>query len=310
MRDMIKYLTVLLGMCHMAASGQTVYQYVTKMQESNAFYDRMQYDSALQIRLEALSQFKHAYGNFDDDYFYFRVACCYAGIGDTTRAFENLQLSLDKGMSIGWIERYTEILSSVLPSQKWAAMKSDAIAKRQRYGVIREQLSKMYKRDQLIRSSMGCLIDMFGADSDEVKTLKDWTSEQDSVHEQSVRKIISTYGWLGPNDLGKKYYNKLWTLVQHSSLELQESMLPLLKQAVHDGYIQGANYALMYDRIETIYDRPQLYGTQLRKLKDGGHEPFPILDVKNVDERRAQYGLEPLEQYYERFKVVRWNVKE
>ncbi|MBK8504840.1 MAG: hypothetical protein IPL46_23090 [Saprospiraceae bacterium] len=53
----------------------------------------------------------------------------------------------------------------------------------------------------------------------------------------------------------------------------------------------------MADRIEIAEGRPQIFGSQVKEQEDGTYTILPVMDVDQVDERRAFYRMEPLADY-------------
>ena len=61
--------------------------------------------------------------------------------------------------------------------------------------------------------------------------------------------------------------------------------------------------ALLIDRIRVRNGEPQLYGSQLHWDESAGAPIFfPIEDPANVNARRAEVGLGPIEEYAERIE--------
>jgi hypothetical protein len=69
---------------------------------------------------------------------------------------------------------------------------------------------------------------------------------------------------------------------------VQEKYLPVMKAAVKEGKARKQNHAYLEDRVLVRRNKKQLYGSQ---LKAGGSVYYPILDVKNLNERRSYVGL-------------------
>lgn len=61
--------------------------------------------------------------------------------------------------------------------------------------------------------------------------------------------------------------------------------------------VASKDQAYIEDKVRVHDGRPQLYGTQFRRHADGSIEFLPIEDQENVDSRRAEVGLEPIEEY-------------
>jgi hypothetical protein len=62
------------------------------------------------------------------------------------------------------------------------------------------------------------------------------------------------------------------------------------------GELSREKYALLVDRVRLQQGKKQLYGSQL-KGKPGHFEVLPLEDPVNVDQRRAEMGMQPLADY-------------
>ncbi|MGC5363389.1 DUF6624 domain-containing protein [Streptomyces sp. DT24] len=58
--------------------------------------------------------------------------------------------------------------------------------------------------------------------------------------------------------------------------------------------------ALLEDRVLVAQGLPQIFGTQLIPGPDGALVPHPVQEPDAVDELRAAWGFDPLEEYIER----------
>ena len=71
----------------------------------------------------------------------------------------------------------------------------------------------------------------------------------------------------------------------------------------------GQSHNPMGDRLLVEVGKEQLYGTQW-KFQKGKKVPHPIKNPENVDQRRAEIGLGPLQNYLkERFNII-WHVEQ
>jgi hypothetical protein len=68
---------------------------------------------------------------------------------------------------------------------------------------------------------------------------------------------------------------------------------------------------MMIDRVKVKKHEKQIYGTQLRFIKDpktgyitDKSEFEPIEDEKNVNKRRQEVGLQPIEEYAKEMGIV------
>lgn len=83
--------------------------------------------------------------------------------------------------------------------------------------------------------------------------------------------------------------------------------MPLVEKAYKSGSLSGQSYALLLDRVLVGEGKPQVYGTQTKRIEEWkGREPAlePIEDEANVDQRRAEVGLTPLAEYMELLKQL------
>ncbi len=70
------------------------------------------------------------------------------------------------------------------------------------------------------------------------------------------------------------------------------------------GELRWSNLALTVDRIRVRKEEPQLYGSHTRRNPETMEwEVLPIEDEVNVNERRKEVGLGPLEEY-----LAQWNI--
>ncbi|MBI3502966.1 MAG: hypothetical protein HY063_14340 [Bacteroidetes bacterium] len=122
--------------------------------------------------------------------------------------------------------------------------------------------------------------------------------KQDSVNLVKVKVILDKYGWLGADEVGANGNTALFLVIQHADLKTQEKYLPVMKEAVKNKKARASSLALLIDRVEMRNNRPQIYGSQVQ-----GNSFYTILDEKNVNKRRAEVGLEPLEDYAKHFGI-------
>lgn len=133
-------------------------------------------------------------------------------------------------------------------------------------------------------------------------TPEQWQSFKDSVfttHKLRLEQIFNEYGYPGYDLVGKEGSNHFWLMVQHSDNDIafQSRVLETLKQEVDKNNADGKNYALLTDRVKINKGERQIYGTQVTYNAPGQAYPKPLFDSVNVNKKRAEVGLEPIEQY-------------
>lgn len=160
---------------------------------------------------------------------------------------------------------------------------------------LRYQLLEMAKVDQEIRNEMIAKLQR-GQTVDSL-----FVARQDSIDRRNrdkLKKIIDKHGWPGISLVGAEAAHAAWLIVQHSDndLEFQKYCLKLIRNAFENGEATAQELAYLTDRVLTNEGKPQLYGTQA-KIIDGEIRLAPIEDSLKVDQRRARFGLEPLNEY-------------
>jgi hypothetical protein len=167
---------------------------------------------------------------------------------------------------------------------------------------LRSELLKRVAEDQAIRNE---LIRKGVKDLD--KDVLTRMQTIDRANTERMRAIVRQYGWPGPELVGRDGTEAAFLLVQHAELSFQKEMLPLVEKAYKSGRLSGQNYALLLDRVLVGEGKPQVYGTQAKRVEEwNGEEPVlqPIEDEANVDKRRAEVGLFPISEYKEVLKQM------
>lgn len=118
---------------------------------------------------------------------------------------------------------------------------------------------------------------------------------------QKMKMIIAQYGWPTISLVGKEGSKNAWLMVQHSddNLSFQKKCLKLMLDAYRKNHkdITRMQIAFLTDRIYVNEKKYQKFGTQFYVNKKGVFTFWPIRNIKNVDKRRASYGIEPLVEY-------------
>jgi len=127
---------------------------------------------------------------------------------------------------------------------------------------------------------------------------------QDSINLLKVKEIILTYNWPGPGEVGNNGAQTIFLVIQHADSLTQVTYLPIMQEAVKKGKAKPQDLAMLEDRILTKQGKEQIYGSQAR-INDstGKWEFFPIKDEANVNKRRSEVGLMPMEEYAKFFDI-------
>lgn len=246
-------------------------------------------------------------GYRDDRY---NAACSWALAGYPDSAFYNLNRIATMASYANYRHITTDKdLTSLHTDKRWSALlvivqqNKDKEEEKYNKPLVR-QLDSIYTSDQSDREKMEELTKTVGLKSNfkEIKALRESIIRNDSINLLKVKAILDQYGWLGPDVIGQEGNTTLFLVIQHSDLATQEKYLPMMKEAVRKGKAEGSQLALLVDRVEMFNNRPQIYGSQISS-DNGKYIIYKIIDEANVNKRRAEVGLEPLEEY-----VKQWNI--
>ncbi|HVS90827.1 MAG TPA: DUF6624 domain-containing protein [Mucilaginibacter sp.] len=121
-----------------------------------------------------------------------------------------------------------------------------------------------------------------------------------SVHKLLLEEIFKKYGFPGYDLVGKQGSNNFWLMVQHcdKTPEFQLEVLEAMKAELKKNNADSKNFAYLTDRVNLNTGKKQLYGTQVTYRLDSCQAiPKPLADSLNVNIRRKDVGLEPIENY-------------
>ena len=158
-----------------------------------------------------------------------------------------------------------------------------------------DSLAAMVRKDQGIRMRL------------EAEGWNEEISEQmiaiDSANTADLQALIAQYGFPSWKLVGQKGAENAWLIAQHSFFYLPE-YLKRYRQAVLENDAERRYLAYMEDRFLMMQGRPQIYGTQMNGMGDDmGY--YPIMDMENLDRRRAVMGIRPFSDY-----VKSWGLEE
>jgi len=230
----------------------------------------------------------------------YNVACCFALQGGADVAFKYLDFAVE--MSWTDVDKLNEDpdFESLRKDDRWSGVTARCAARRNEFRkslgntALLDELMQRMKIDQAARS----------ADPIQVEAM----AKIDADNTAWMKTVLDKHGWPGFSMVGKDGAQTAWLLIQHADLDtpFQQRCLELLTAAVEKGDASPVDLAYLTDRVLMHQGKPQIYGTQFRKV-DGEMKPQPIEDEANVDQRRAKVGLEPLAVYAERMRSLNRN---
>ena len=128
---------------------------------------------------------------------------------------------------------------------------------------------------------------------------------------EHMQDLIDRFGWPKYSTVGQLAADApLLVINHHESDSVREYYLEVIREHCLSGEGSCMEFAKIHDRILVNKGQPQTYGMQFRFASDRTLEPFPIKDPEYVDRRRAEIGLEPLQNYLRRRIDYNWTVEQ
>ena len=167
---------------------------------------------------------------------------------------------------------------------------------------LQRKLAIMFIDDQNDRMNrMDDLIKKYNVSEKELIALDDYKTHVDIENQKKLKEIISQHGFPTKKLVGKDGMEAVFHIIQHAGndQEWQAARLQEVENAVKIGDMEMKNYVYLYDRIKLHANLPQRWGTQFSTVKK--KENLVILhtveDPENLDKRRKEVGLEPIDFY-------------
>tara|TARA_B100001063_G_scaffold224831_1_gene233170 strand:- start:6907 stop:7878 length:972 start_codon:yes stop_codon:yes gene_type:complete len=120
--------------------------------------------------------------------------------------------------------------------------------------------------------------------SSDEKTYKTKQPELDKHNQKLIDSLFYKYNrYIGKSLVGEKFESVMWSVIQHSNLEMMEKYLPIIQKAVQDKELDKTPFKMLIDRIYVQKYDYQIFGSQI--------------GVKNADEKTRneiikKYGIE------------------
>jgi len=173
-------------------------------------------------------------------------------------------------------------------------------------------LDTIWKREQIPirrRDSIGRAL---GFESEAFKTQNEIYHKNHDINEKKVLQILDSLGWPNKKIIGEQGNLTICNILQHSSIEVREKYLPLMRKAVEDKELSPRFLVRAVDRIATDKNELQVYGGQMKYYSETKSFNFwPIKDPENLEKRRAEMGMESISQFLKRKRVdLEWNLEE
>jgi len=113
-----------------------------------------------------------------------------------------------------------------------------------------ELISNISKLDQEYRSA-------------EEKIYLKKQSALDKRNQKLIDSLFNKYQkYIGKTLVGEKFESVMWSVIQHSNLEMMEKYLPIIQKAVQDDDLHQTPFKMLIDRIYSQKENYQIFGSQ------------------------------------------------
>ncbi|PQV48918.1 hypothetical protein CLV33_104124 [Jejuia pallidilutea] len=146
-----------------------------------------------------------------------------------------------------------------------------------------------YITDNKLNNDLVKLINIINIDDQKYRGSDEQTynTRQPELDKQNQKLIDSLFSehkkYIGISLVGEKFESVMWSVIQHSNLEMMEKYLPIIQKAVQDKELNKTPFKMLIDRIYSQKHDYQIFGSQI--------------GVKNADEKTRneiikRYGIE------------------
>lgn len=171
---------------------------------------------------------------------------------------------------------------------------------------LKKELSEIEFRDQALRfitdqtpnDSLDLIAKRIKVDPTYFKNnYKSVSVSLDGENIKRVEEIIAKYGYPGKALVGTPENRAAWIVIQHSSPQVIQKYLPMLREAVKNGDLDRQSLALTEDRNLMYQGKKQIYGSQFFEA-NGKPAFWPIENSEKVNELRKEAGfVQTIEEY-------------
>jgi hypothetical protein len=172
-------------------------------------------------------------------------------------------------------------------------------------------LDTVWRTEQGPISLRDSLMDKYGVDSEGAREQQKIYERNHIINEKIVTDILDYYGWPDKELIGERGNLTICNVIQHSDNEIRIKYLPLMKQAVKDKKLNPQLLVRTEDRIATENGELQIYGGQMKYYPEtNSFNVWPVYDPANINKRRAEIGLEPIEEHLKSRFNFEWTLEE
>lgn len=151
------------------------------------------------------------------------------------------------------------------------------------------------------------ILDLLQEDQNNIKKFfdKEISFEEMKVKSGEISKefkdFVLSNGFPFKNIVSEEIYRASVALSLHLPIADLKDMFDTIKNSDSDKF-SLSDKAFFIDKIRIADGKPQLYGTQTRRLENNEICLIEVEDEENLEKRRLEVGLEPISEYLKKFK--------
>ena len=306
----VNFLILLAVISFSSCKQQNSEDYDALIAEARELYNSGNYEDSGEKYSEAFE----AESDNDSLVHHYEAARTWALAGNKDAAFEQL-------LEISENEEYADLgqlsteddFNSLRTEERWMTVLKQVSENKKKAGArlaeVTSVLETVYHDDQKYRQEADAIKKKYGHNSEEVRQHWKLINKQDSINLIKVENIIEEHGWLSTEEVGRNANSALFLVIQHADMETQVKYLPVLRKAVKEGDARPDDLALLEDRVALKQGKRQIYGSQIGiDQETGEYYVSPLQDPDNVNKRRAEVGLAPIEDYISNWDLT-WDAE-
>ncbi len=236
--------------------------------------------------------------------------CSWTQTGDISKAFHYLDNAAKKGYSgLSYIKTDKKLLA-LHNDSRWQDLIDKITANHLKKNPsfnprLPMLLEEVFHRESKYRIILDSIVKAGGWEAPQARIFADSVRHTDSINLNIVQKIIEEYGWPGTEIVGNIGNVALFLVIQHSDIKIQKKFFPLMQEAAKENKLERSHLTILEDRIRMKEGKRQIYGSQFTwNEKEKKYNFHPIENRKNVNKRRREVGLEPIESYAEKNGII------
>ena len=172
-------------------------------------------------------------------------------------------------------------------------------------------LDEVFQAEQIPIRQRDSVFRIHGYESPKAQPYDELYKKNHAINEQKITALLDNQGWPAFRIIGEQGNLTICNVLQHSSLDVREKYLPMMRQAVSDKELSPRFLVRAEDRIATDKGKLQIYGGQMKYYPETKtFNVWPVYDPENINKRRAAIGLGTIEDHLRERFDFEWNLEE